>query len=64
MILDAYLNTLFPQEKQKNQTLFISFPLQFLFFSPNLIYRNMNVNALYGDINFSLHVFFLPRCHR
>lgn len=32
MILDAYVNTLFPQEKQKNQTLFISFPLQFLFF--------------------------------
>lgn len=32
MVLDAYVNTLFPQEKQKNQTLFISFPLQFLFF--------------------------------
>lgn len=66
MILDAYVNTLFPQEKQKIKLYLSHFLSNSCFFSPNLIYRNMNniVNALHGDINFSLHVFFLPRCHR
>lgn len=42
MILDAYVNTLFPQEKQKIKLYLSHFLSNSCFFSPNLIYRNMN----------------------
>lgn len=64
MILDAYVNTLFPQEKQKSNFIYLISSSIPVFFLQIWFIEIWIVNALYGDINFSLHVFFLPRCHR